>query len=70
MAIVKFLVQKNANVNAAAVSLVGRTPLQAAAGGGYLAIVKFLIQKNADVNAAAGDLGGRTALKAAAEGGN
>lgn len=48
----------------------GRTALQAAAEGSYLAIVERLLQENADINASAGERGGRTALQAAAEGGH
>ncbi|UKZ78708.1 hypothetical protein TrVFT333_006454 [Trichoderma virens FT-333] len=66
-AIVKLLLARGANVNAAAGDN-GRTALQAAAENGYQAIVEKLLVAGADVNAAAGD-NGRTALQAAAENG-
>jgi ankyrin repeat protein len=47
-----------------------QTPLQAAAGGGYLEVVERLLAAKADVNAAAARVGGHTALQAAAEGGH
>ncbi|KAA8893899.1 hypothetical protein FN846DRAFT_764978, partial [Sphaerosporella brunnea] len=70
LAVVERLLQENADVNAAAASLRGRTALQAAAGGGHLAVVERLLQENADVNAAAVKSHGRTALQAAAGGGH
>ncbi|KAH7232462.1 hypothetical protein B0J15DRAFT_599313 [Fusarium solani] len=58
-----------ANNNVAAVTIYGRTALQAAAQGGHLEIVEKLLAAGADVNAAA-HISGRTALQAAAQGGH
>jgi ankyrin repeat protein len=41
---------------------VGKTVLQAAAGGGHLAVVERLLQEKADVNTAAAKYNGKTAL--------
>ena len=65
---VERLLAEKADVNATE-EYGGRTALQAAAEGGYLAVVERLLQEKADVNAAA-TYGGRTALQAAAGGGH
>ena len=66
---VKFLLEKNANVNITIKN--GETPLQAAAFFGYLDIIKILINEGADINTVvtSGDNTGKTALDAAIEGG-
>jgi ankyrin repeat protein len=69
-AVVLYLLEIGADVNAAAASDGGRTALQAAVGGGHLEIVNRLLTIKADVNAAAAGNGGRTALQAAAGGGH
>jgi ankyrin repeat protein len=71
LAVVERLLEKKAEVNAAA-GYYGRTALQAAAEGGHLAVVERLLQEKAEVNAAAAAAAawysGRTALQAAAAG--
>jgi ankyrin repeat protein len=64
------LIEAQANVNASAGGIGGRTALQAAAGEGHGEIVADLLKAKADFNAVAADIGGRTALQAAAEGGH
>lgn len=63
---VKFLVDKGANVNHGAIN--GTAPLMLAATNGHLDVVKFLVDKGADVNAK--DHKGGTPLMAAAREGH
>jgi ankyrin repeat protein len=63
---VKFLVDKGANLNYGSVN--GTTPLMLAATNGHLDVVKFLVDKGADVNAK--DHKGGTPLMAAVCEGN
>jgi ankyrin repeat protein len=62
LAVVRMLLKKGANPNA--VTIVGRTPLMSAAGGGEVAAMKLLLEKGAKVNAVSG--AGSTALLDAA----
>jgi hypothetical protein len=72
LAVVERLLEKKAEINAAASSgYFARTALQAAAEGGHLAVVERLLEEKAEVNAtAAYGNEGITALQAAAEGGH
>ncbi|KAH8149790.1 uncharacterized protein LAJ45_05942 [Morchella importuna] len=67
--LVKLLIEKKANVNAAPAAY-GLTALQASAIEGHLTIVQLLLEKGADINAAPAAKGGLTALQAAVKGGH
>ena len=69
-AVVLYLLEIGADVNAAARGAFARTALQAAAGGGHLEVVERLLATKAYVNTAAGYNNGQTALQAAAGGGH
>ncbi|KAK7431552.1 hypothetical protein QQZ08_001770 [Neonectria magnoliae] len=64
-AVVEFLLQKGADVNAPGSAVHGRTALQAAAEASSIEIVELLLRNGADVNAPAATEHGCTALQAA-----
>jgi ankyrin repeat protein len=61
------LIEKRADVNAAAAHNAGVTVLQLAAAEGYIGLAKLLIEKGADINAKGARWGGRTTLEIAAD---
>jgi ankyrin repeat protein len=65
MDIVKYLLDRDADVNWPAADRYGLTALQAAVASGYVELVKFLITRGADVNAPAAAGWGVTALQEA-----
>lgn len=64
---VKQLLLKGAEVNAAAAMDNGATALQAAAINGHLQVAQILLEHGADICAAASPVNGRTAIEGAAE---
>ncbi|PQE05257.1 ankyrin repeat protein [Rutstroemia sp. NJR-2017a BVV2] len=66
-AMIKFLVENGAEINAPAFRLRGGTALQFAVMRGDYEIVYYLLNKGADLNAPGAKVGGRTAVEAAAE---
>ncbi|EXJ87270.1 hypothetical protein A1O3_04229 [Capronia epimyces CBS 606.96] len=64
--LVRYLVQRGADVNLPAGPKYGFTALQAASFYGHIDVVEFLLGRGADVNAPAGGRYGLTALQAAA----
>jgi ankyrin repeat protein len=65
-AIVKLLLEAQADVNPDTTEPLGMTPLQAAASGGNIEIVELLLNAGANVNAPPARAGGMMALQAAA----
>lgn len=62
----RFLLDRNADVNAKPIDESGRTPLQTAVEGGRIDLVKLLLDNNADSNT---NVNGRNVLQIAASGG-
>jgi ankyrin repeat protein len=69
-ALVEFLLENGANVNAPAGKVSGRTALQLAAEYGHINIVKRFLELGADPNAQAAEFDGLTALEAAGKSGH
>ncbi|PSN75329.1 ankyrin [Corynespora cassiicola Philippines] len=67
MELVRCLISKGADVNAAAAHDSGATALQVAAGKGFIGLAKILIEEGADIDAKRAIIRGRTALEIAAE---
>ncbi|KAI1075644.1 ankyrin [Whalleya microplaca] len=68
--LVRFLIDRGANVNHEATLGIRQTPLQAAAEESSLAIAEFLLQRGAEVNGKPAEYYGGTALQFAAMSGN
>ncbi|OTA67298.1 ankyrin [Hypoxylon sp. EC38] len=68
--LVKFLIDRGADVNKDAAYGIRQTPLQAAAKKGRLDIVELLLRNGADINGKPAMFSGGTALQCAAMGGN
>ncbi|KAE8443483.1 hypothetical protein EG329_001794 [Mollisiaceae sp. DMI_Dod_QoI] len=69
-ALVEFLLENGADVNAPAGKVNGRTALQVAAEYGHIKIVKRFLELGADPNARAAEIDGLTALEAAGKSGH